>query len=71
MVPMIVTVIDRVTQEVSVLQVPEELANKNIEDEELLEQLGWERTSDLSYMITSKPLKINIKTSSVEQHITL
>lgn len=55
---------------VEVKEVPENLARKDIQGDELMEALGY-NSSNVAYMISHAPLTINFNTSTINGNINI
>lgn len=64
---MIATVLDYVSGNVNIVEVPEEL--KELSGDEIMDKMGYDCDA-ISYMISETPFKISVLTSGMQSDIT-
>lgn len=63
-------VIDYATSCVDIREVPPNLMNKDINSDELVEQMGY-NSNQVSYMIATQELGLNIQVGGIESKTTI
>lgn len=66
----IAIILDYQTLDVDVKEIPDYLAQKDISGDEIMDALGYS-ISNVAYMISHTPLKINFKTTSINGNINI